>query len=192
MWFNKKKEDKQKFSTLPNLPELPDLPETRLPEINPITNAPENLPSLPSFPNSDAANRMSREVIKSALTIEPVKKPYTKEIDFPGRERWIEERSEPVSQREEFDVSSMSQISQLPVSRAQEKSPIFVRIDKFQAAAKTINEIRRQIVDIESALADIRKLKAKEEQELTEWEHEILNIKTKIDSVGKVLFSRLE
>ncbi len=187
MWFKNKKEDKKDFSRLPDLPDLPELPETKLPQTN-VVNASENLPSLPSFPNSDTANRMSQEAIKSALAIEPSKKPYTQEIESPGRERWIKERSEPV-QREEFDVSSMSQ---LPAVRVQEKAPVFIRIDKFQAAAKTINEIRRQIADIENALSDIRKLKAKEEQELTEWEHEILDIKTKIDSVDKVLFSKLE
>lgn len=190
MWFNKKKEEKKDFSKLPDLPNLPDLPELQMqPTI--ISPPQESLPSLPSFPNSDTANRMSREAIKSALTTEPVKKPYTKEIDSPGQERWIEERNEPI-QREEFDISAISQTSRLPVSRTMEKSPIFIRIDKFQAAAKTVNEIRRQIADIESALADIRKLKAKEEQELTEWDHEILEIKTKIDNVDKVLFSKLE
>lgn len=190
MWLTKKKEDKRDFSKLPDLPELPDMPEIQAQSYRSSTS--EALPLLPSFPNSDSANRMSREAIKSALATEPPKtKPYTQEIESPGKERWIEERETENTKmpREEFDISSMSQ---LPVARVQEKSPVFVRIDKFQAAAKTINEIRRQISDIENALSDIRKLKSREEQELTDWEHEILEIKAKIDSVDKALFSKLE
>lgn len=189
MWFSNKKENKKDLSNLPDLPELPNLPEASQQLTKSVMNSPESFPSLPSFPNSDTANRMSREVIKSSLATEPSKKPYTQEIESPGRERWIEERGGEESSGGEFDVSSLSQ---LPAARVQEKSPIFVRIDRFQAAAKTLNEIRRQIASIESALSDIRKIKSNEEQELAGWEHEVLDIKAKIDSVDKTLFSKLE
>lgn len=184
MWF--KKQQKPPVSGLPQLPELPELPE--IPEqpypiedidktLAPISLGNETLPSLPSFPNSETANKISREAIKSALDIKT--KPYTQEIGSSGQKEVGEEEGE-----------AFKSVMPLP-TKFERNEPIFVRIDKFQAAIKNINDIRRQISEIESYLAEIRKIKAKEEQELQEWQQEILEIKSKLDSVDKTLFSKL-
>jgi len=183
-WFTKKQEN----SKLPRLPELPDLPN--LPDDSPMNSfnpAPkpypemprEDIHSLPSFPNSETANKMSREAIKSALEIQPKLKPYTQEIDYSKQFRADESEDE-------------DELPSISPKRTQESSePIFVRIDKFQLAIKNINEIRKQIAEIEMYLAEIKKLKGKEEEELQEWEREILEAKNKLDNTDKILFSKL-
>jgi len=188
-WFNKKPEKQN--SELPDLPELPELPEitpTKQSNLIKPTNKPlirdsSMLPSLPSFPNSETANRMSQAVIKSALSERG--KPYTQELGSPGRFRM--ERSE----EEVSEPSSNTSPTIMP--RARERTePIFVRIDRFQAASKSLNEVKMQIMNIETVLGDIKKIRAQEEQELQEWEHEILDTKTKLESIDKTLFSKLE
>ncbi|MBU3913850.1 MAG: hypothetical protein KKB21_03575 [Nanoarchaeota archaeon] len=191
-WFTKKQE-KPKLTSLPELPALPDLPRQKItedfsPSISPLTmpmpTQREEIHSLPSFPNSETANKMSREAIKSALANPPKTKPYTQEIESPGQFREEDEEDS----RREFDED----LSSITPPRVRDSSePIFVRIDKFQSAVKSIVEIRKQITEIEAYLSEIRKLKAKEEEELQEWEHEILGAKSKLDNVDKILFGKL-
>ncbi|MFH1711506.1 MAG: hypothetical protein ABH840_04300 [Nanoarchaeota archaeon] len=184
-WF-KKKQETPKLSKLPELPTLPDLPENNsnenlLPPINPYPEMPqEEIHSLPSFPNSEIANKMSREAIKSALEVEPKLRPYTQEIDYSKKFAVEDSESENVEQL----------YSRTP-NKQESSEPIFVRIDKFQLAVKNINEIRKQITEIESYLSEIKKIKAKEEEELQEWEREISEAKNKLDDTDKILFSKL-
>jgi len=185
-WFTKKQET-SKLQRLPELPNLPDLPEHNsvenlTPPINQYPEMPmEEIHSLPSFPNSETANKMSREAIKSALEIQPKSKPYTREIDS-TKQLFSVEDSENEEDEELGSISPKKQMS---------SDPIFVRIDKFQIAVKNINEIRKQVAEIEAYLAEIKKIKAKEEEELQEWEHEIIEAKNKLDNIDKILFSKL-
>jgi len=183
-WFTKKQET-SKLPRLPELPELPDLPEDRSiaimnPGIKPYPEMPrEDIHSLPSFPNSETANKMSREAIKSALEVQPKSKPYTQEVGY--SKQFSLEDSE----------NENEELSYITPKKAVSSEPIFVRIDKFQLAVKNISEIRRQISEIEAYLAEIKKLKAKEEEELQEWGREILEAKNKLDNTDKILFSKL-
>lgn len=200
MWFSKKNEEKTNTSALPELPELPELPQ-QFPEssnrqLSPIPPAKsptpparafqikENISSLPSFPNSDTGNKISREAIKSALSTEKQNKPYTQEIPSGLKEVRMKE--------ENPDFGTSMRVS-MPAARVVERdsSPIFVRIDKFQTSVKSLNEIKKQISQIENYLAEIKAVKSKEEHELSEWEHEILEIKSKLESIDKTLFSKL-
>jgi len=185
-WFTKKQET-SKLPRLPELPDLPDLPDNDSvnnfsPALKPYPEMPrEDIHSLPTFPNSETANRMSREAIKSALDVQPKLRPYTQEIDYSKQFRVEESESE-----DEEELPSI-----VPKRTQESSEPIFVRIDKFQLAVKNINEIKKQITEIESYLAEIKKLKAKEEEELQEWGREILEAKLKLDNTDKILFSKL-
>lgn len=204
MWFNKKKEENKsklpQLPSLPELPELPQLPESSIQQTEQFLPPPikEDINSLPTFPNSETANKMSREAIKSALNTKS--KPYIQEIDSSGQEEaqktersaWGERGVEERRAFEEGEEETEAFNSVIPLPRQSENQPIFVRIDKFQAAVRNIHETKKQISEIESCLAEIKKIKAKEEQEIQEWEHEILETKNKLENVDKTLFSKLD
>lgn len=177
-WFSKK--EARKVEGLPELPELPSLPEFPV-QKEEQWQAKEEVHSLPSFPNSETANKISQEAIKSALS-EKVK-PYSKEI----RGFDIDEEEYPSSSQNAFQASFLQPLPQKSFSQ----EPIFVRIDKFQAAMKNLEEIRKQVSEIERYLAEIRGIKAKEEEEIQKWEHEILSAKSSLDNIDKILFSKL-
>lgn len=215
MWFSKNKEDKNNARTMPKFPELPDLPSRpaliqSADKSSPGPMQKESLPLLPSFPNSDTANKMSREAIKSALTPEPQQewdagndmerftpeklKPYTQEIESEQAVNNLESfRVEDSSERKEVEEPVRRPAPVHHLNSASERlEPIFVRIDKFQAAIKNIHEIKKHVSEIEAYLSELKKIKAKEDEELGEWEHEIQNTKNKLDSIDKTLFSKLD
>jgi hypothetical protein len=73
-----------------------------------------------------------------------------------------------------------------------EKHDVFIRIDKFRAAKRSLNEIKSKVDDVDSLLKKIRETKMREEQELSGWESELTNIKTKIKDVTQNIFEKPE
>ena len=212
MWFNKKKPENS--GQLPELPELPSNPptydkrQTTVDDFDKITPREDNdkfsmpkeiLPALPSFPHSDTGNRVSQEVIKTALEV-PSKTQYTREIDSSGYKEDDEERS--AYEEDQFEIKPVElppspikkriemKMPEKPIEKSNE--PVFVRLDKFQTAVKNLKEVKKQISDIEAYLSEIRQIKAKEEVELSAWEKEILEIKARLDSLDKGIFSKVE
>lgn len=216
MWFNKKEGNKE--TNLPQLPELPRLPELpsfsniseEIPANSELPEAPEikdELPSLPMLPSSKIGEKMGEEVIKSEISKEKLK-PYTREVssghfrtessDGARESAYSRQKSE----RRTLELPFKPSINPIIRSARQEftsransserNEPIFVRIDKFQAALKNFSEIKQQLNDIESYLEEIKSIRAKEDQELGEWEHEITDIKAKLESIDRGVFSKLE
>jgi hypothetical protein len=72
------------------------------------------------------------------------------------------------------------------------KNDIFVRIDKFYSAKKSLEEIKNQIEQIDNSLRKIREVKLREEQELASWEKEIITAKSRIQEVNKNVFEKIE
>ncbi len=195
MWFSSKKKEKtNSLGSLPELPELPDLPfekpagstqfisKNEFPQKSAFSSvsSKEQIHSLPRFPNSDMANKMSREAIKSAL--ESPAKSYAREADFSGQKE----------DEDEEDFMAPASLPQFKPRSAEKTEPIFVRIDKFQASEKTLAEVKRQVSEIESYLSEVKKVKAKEDEEIQIWETEILELKAKLESVDKNLFGKFE
>lgn len=185
MWFNKKKQETiPELPELPSLPDLPEVPNTHSSSFKPA-NTQQNLPSLPSFPPSESANRMSHAAIKSALEIPIDSSKFTREIS-PEQE---EEKEEGGAHQERLFAPPA-----LPEYRHQvsEKSPVFVRIDKFQAAVQNLQEIKAQVANLEAYVTEIARIKAKEEEELSSWEKEIFDIKAKLEFIDKNVFFKLD
>lgn len=212
MWFKKKEEKKENLSELPELPEMPDLPpmNTQVTQEKavekkvfqePIKSVAkpsirDELPALPTLSSSKTANKLNQDLIKSSF--ETDKKPYTQELEPSGRFRIEDSDSirEADSRRKEdlkkFDIPRVHEkLVRLPY-KEDKAEPVFVRIDKFQNALKSFNEIKKQLVAIEDYLAEVREIKAKEEQELGEWDKEIIEIKSKLDSIDREIFNKLE
>lgn len=76
----------------------------------------------------------------------------------------------------------------LPLSTSLGSQPLFVKIDKYRAAIRALDEIKQRISDAESTLARLNAIKIKETDEITQWEGEIRNIKEKLMAIDKNLF----
>ena len=69
---------------------------------------------------------------------------------------------------------------------------IFVKLDKFYSARKSLVDAQQKLEDIDALLRKIREIKMREEQELNSWEKEIMDIKTRINDVALNLFEKVE
>jgi hypothetical protein len=203
MWFKKKESDRVSRTQIPELPELPELPDLpELPQMPPAANQmqavnqvqkinterddfsviiKDELPVLPTFSNSDVSERISRNMIKSALSVEQPRQ-YIKETPQINKEeprRFVEK-----SERRTLEIPSRPAVK--------ERQPVYVRIDKFQEAVRNLEEIKRKLMEIEDYLSKIKEIKTKEEHELGEWEKEILELKSKLELIDSGVFSKVD
>ncbi len=69
-----------------------------------------------------------------------------------------------------------------------EEKPIYIKIDKYKSAIKTLEEIKSKLIEAEKILNNLRKLKNEENEEFENWRSDIEEIKEKLLSVDKNLF----
>ncbi len=74
----------------------------------------------------------------------------------------------------------------------QQVADVFVRIDKFHTARKSLNEIQNRLNDIDELIRRIRDTKLKEEQELASWEKDLMQIKGRVQTVTENIFEKVE
>lgn len=82
-----------------------------------------------------------------------------------------------------------SQMDKTPAAKSRE---IFVKIDKFHTARKSLEIIKEKVGEIDDLLKRIRETKLREEQELSSWEKEIGSVKSRIQDVNDNIFEKLE
>jgi hypothetical protein len=183
-WFNKTDDKKENFS-IPEIPRLPDLPE--LPRLDNMDDS-EKLPQLPSFPSTNLGNKFSQSAIKEAVT---------------GRREVIEDNADDfedqmmlMSSKREMsmtrDIENVPRVFKEAANVVKNAEPVFVRIDKFEQSLKVFEKAKAKVMDIEKMLRDIKKLKEKEDEELSNWEKEIQTTKEQIERVDKELFSKIQ
>ena len=80
----------------------------------------------------------------------------------------------------------------LTTPRSKEAEPIFIRIDKFEESLKIFEETKKQIKELGHMLHETKELKAKEDQELSSWETELQELKSRIGKVDDDLFSKIK
>jgi hypothetical protein len=107
----------------------------------------------------------------------------------PPRTREIDEEEYEMEKPIEIKPPEM-QRSYRPADKKME--PVFIRLDKFQITIEAFEEIKSKIIEIEDLLKKTREVKSKEEEELAEWEREIQVIKSRIDSIDRDIFSKLD
>jgi hypothetical protein len=78
-----------------------------------------------------------------------------------------------------------------PAKTEQSNEPIFVRIDKFQAAQKNFDHIKEKITEIEEVLKGIKEIKAREEAELKGWTEDVEQIKTRLTEIDNGIFEQI-
>lgn len=72
------------------------------------------------------------------------------------------------------------------------KKEVFVRIDRYYSARKSISDIAKRMEEIDEMVRKIREVKLREEQEIASWERDIADAKLKIQEVSNLLFEKLE
>ncbi|MEK6888530.1 MAG: hypothetical protein AABW80_00295 [Nanoarchaeota archaeon] len=185
MFWNKK--DKG-----PDLPDLPPMRPSFTTESFKIKmDKPESFNSgLPSFPDLSSDNLPAQNSMKDSFDSSEHEEIPLKEISRPFKTMEIPEISMPKSQ-ESKPLPPPPTFQYTPIVQ-QQKNDIFVKIEKFQTARKSLSSATEKVSEIESLLRKIREVRMREEQELTAWEKEISDTKAKIETVTRNLFDKVE
>jgi hypothetical protein len=203
-------------SPLPPLPPNPSLPP--LPPLPSIPTAEEGsikkeLPELPSFPSSSKNENLNQEIVKSAVSdVSPpeeneekaqipksfhrIKAPVDETIGAPKPSIWDSPEPAPLPTEEVKkqapvipDVPKHAPSPATPQQKQEE--PIFVRIDKFQAAQKNFDEIKSKMEEMELVLKKIKEVRSREEEELKGWTEDVEKLKFRLSEIDSNIFSQL-
>ena len=192
-WFAPKKEGKGE--NLPELPGLPDIPmpikknnsidlgiEPKNNYLNVLEKDPYKLPDLPQQTDKET----------STISTPPLEKSrFSNQLEVMGTEEIESPRTETISAPKTRELG-LSKTEGFVTPMTKKTEPIFIRLDKFETAVMSFKEIQEKVIEIEDILMKTKDIKAKEEQELQEWEREIQVIKSRLDSIDKNLLSRLD
>jgi len=79
-------------------------------------------------------------------------------------------------------------------SRLAKKSSgdVFVKIDKFHSARRSLADVEDKLDEISSLLTKIREVKLREEQEITGWEKDMDSLKTRLSNLTVDIFEKTE
>lgn len=205
MFWNKK----SKESSLPDLPppsfpimrgEIPTIHSTNQLDKKEEDNEESEFVerhNLPSFPDSPLKKGFSQTAIKNAIDSEEEKEEED-QVDNQSNERSFK------TVEVDSDSAPMSKKLSLPPERKEVKIPdknfisldnkskeVFVKIDKFQSARKSLSLAREKVEEIESMLKKIRDVRMREDQELSAWERDIESVKSRIEEISKNIFEKL-
>lgn len=197
-WFSKEKGDENSFKEESLLPELPDYKE----ELDFSQKIPDEMKKLPKI-EIDELSPISEPETKKEIYQREIKSAINSNNDFKNEMQKSRFESEPTIRS--IDDSSLQSISkEKPIHLKQKTTPgffkpstkdlksIYVKLDKFNEAIETFEEIRDKVIEIEQLLKRTKEIKMKEEQELEAWEREIQIIKSRIDEIDKDLFGKFD
>lgn len=198
MFWNKKEEKKS----------LPDLPESDFNSQASIPKFPEEKEehleknALPSFPDSPIKKGFSQAAIKDAVSAKDEEdedgEKFDDEVDqIQNQKQFKTIEMHEWSPRQEQSSQLINRIAEQkqiplppPVFSTQKQQEIYVKIDKFHLAKKSLEGIGQKLDEIDELLKKIRETKLREEQELTSWEKEISAAKSRIQDVRENIFER--
>lgn len=153
--------------------------------------------SLPSFPDSPMKKGFSQAAIKEAVntktSFENTKNPKIMEI-----EDWSPKSLPPVPSsfgKNSYTQESESISSVSPPSfseKTKTRSEVFVKIEKFNTAKRSLQAVHEKLDEIDNLLKKIRDTKMREEQELSAWEKDITTLKSRIQEVTENVFEKSE
>ena len=189
--FSKKEE-------VPEIPAAPTLPELPRSQEEP---AKKDLPELPSFPSGSKNENINQEMVKSAVADMPSPGGEEVSVEIPEGLHVTEEQEGgsmippkpsveeaiPEPPKRTLEINTTTPVKSI----TKQIEPIFVRIDKFQAAQKNFDHKKEKVKEIESVLAKIKGVKSKEEEELTGWTGDIEKIKARLAEVDSDIFDQI-
>jgi len=207
-WF-KKKEDE---GLLPDLPEpvlaMPSLPDAKgMSSVPPAPNVgfsqlDMKSNSLPAIPGQQDAIKHELDGQMHQSNFEPM--PVAGDVGSLGK--IVAEPSHMVEEHHDMGVHGMGEgmhhaigeppkpmeMGSMKDVRTKKAEPIYIRLDKFKAGLESFEEIKDKIIEIEELLAGIKEVKEKEDRDLEEWEREIHIIKSRIETIDRDVFNKLD
>lgn len=69
-----------------------------------------------------------------------------------------------------------------------DSKPIFVKLEKYKSAISTINELKKKIKEAEDLLSEIEQIKSQEDREISNWQKQVSDIKSKLLEIDRDLF----
>lgn len=185
-FFGKKeKKSETEIPELPRLQRLPELPDTGFMENRAIHQ-------LPSFPSNSIGKKFSRDSIKDAVSGERGGEDfYADEFSDDDMRRMREPLRRPLTEEVGEEMMGERQPKRAMDMSRRELEPMFVRIDRFEEGLKLLEAIKSQISDMETILAETKRLKEKEEAELRSWENELKRMKMELEKMGNDIFSKI-
>jgi hypothetical protein len=176
-FFKRKKEEEisdEEFEDieLPPLPtDLPKMPAT--PQIPPIRGLSDfsEMDAHP-FPPSHQAPRM-----QGPLPVGPLNVP---KMPVMNRPRMVPEEIQP-------NMVSKKPVEQRYTPMPDKRAQVFVRIDKYRQAIKTIENMQRKMAELQDTLKKISVIKNKEAEIIEGWAALLMEAKDKIDDVNTKL-----
>jgi hypothetical protein len=198
---------KKSKEEVPSLPELPSSGELVLPSKDDLLDSPpevpeievNDLPPLPKMGNSELPQEQIKNTISppdlptNNLPVPDMPEKMQKsnfEIPKPSKKHLNAIGKEDLPRTIEIEKGMSNQTFERALVKKAE--PVYVRLDKFEETVEIFEEIKKKIKDMEEVLQKTREIKQKEEDELIEWEREIQIIKTRIDSIDKNIFNKLD
>lgn len=195
--FGKKKTPENELPEMPmsGAPSMRDYQRTMLPPIE--SESEDSIHGLPSFPDSLMNKGFSQSMIKSAVEDEDKALPELPEWNQaeeqkPSRAMELNEWSpksmpKPLPRMSEDLRSAPMQMS-MPMSQADNKRPLFIKLEKFKEARDSLIKISEKLGQMDELLKMIKDLKNKEDEEITNWEKDIESIKARISFINKEIF----
>jgi len=191
--FNNKKKTVNKMDDIPRLPELP-----KFPDMTEESDFSREIPQLPKFPSSSLGKKFSQNTIKDAITGKKEEMAFADESAPEYGMPMMPKPTRPMMMPMPEEGRLTHEIpypaaNNYPSAKTREVTePVFIRIDKFEEGLEALEIARKQIMNVEKTLKDIKKVKEEEEKELNSWEKEVQTIKEQIEKIDKEIFSKLE
>jgi hypothetical protein len=169
---------------------LPDLPPLSLPsplkENEEKEKPEEKVASLPKFPSSATGEKMSRETVKSIIQKPEESEEESNIPDFRssgfGAEE-VEETGEVIPRLEKTESIK---------ERMGERGQVFIQIDQYQEVLRELEEALDKVDKIHEVLRNVKQSKEEEENEILEWENELLRIKEDLSKIDQTIFKELK
>lgn len=196
-----KKEDTKKLPDLPSLPknfgvrggqEDIGFDDVDVEEVEDV----KGHHSLPTFPDSARRNGFSQAAIKDAVGIADkegiVPLPEFRDIEEGGdKMRRVVEMEEWTPRERGDELAVLKKSSDFIPQEAPQVSDIFVKLDRFRAARRSLADAYKKLEEIDGLIKRIRETKLREEQELAGWEKEIAQIKARVEDVSENIFEKV-
>ena len=147
---------------LSDVPELPRSPV--LPKL-PVESSKSHM--LPSISNK-GGGKMGDQMVKSAVT-----------------------DSDSDTHVSIHSPAMMQELHRDPSSEDDHKKEVFVKLDKFNQAQRTFEEIKLKMVEIEALVNKAKQINEREKEELTGWNEELHSIKTKVGEIDSEVFNQV-
>ena len=172
----------------PEHPTFPDHPDEHKLDLPPIHSpSQEPLPKLPEFNKSIEIHKTQEKPYK-VIEME----------EWHPQENQITQPISPVAHPKPLPIELHETPSLIPPTPAthtespnkhpHHNKPIFVKIDKFRSARESLEIVKEKLTEIDELLKMIREVKLKEDRELSAWEKEMENIKSRINDVAVDIF----